>query len=318
MKENINREADSWRRYLIWNIWKQIWHTLAVVSPAYSLGKHHRHIDALDFGAILHMAVLWNCVGHDDCFEASVVDARNGRATEDAVRENCINFCGARFDKLLSGMANRTTSVSHIIHQNGNPVFHITDEYHRSDFIRLLALLVNQSELDVQSISYRRDTLSTSGIRRDDDRIPPLRDVLLDPLQHGRLSVEIIDGNVEESLKLQKNIRRQFMMKICDNTVGQQPHFKDGLFVCLLLGKKEESALTNLNFLKCVEMRLLKFISTGKSNSLTWICDAWRSMVMMWSAPATDSILATSLAEIGARLCEQQTQNVEVYASPTS
>jgi len=25
---------------------------------------------------------------------------------------------------------------------------------------------------------------------------------------------------------------------------------------------------------------------------------------MMWSAPATDSMLATSLAEIGARLCQ--------------
>lgn len=36
--------------------------------------------------------------------------------------------------------------------------------------------------------------------------------------------------------------------------------------------------------------------------ALTWICEACRSMVMMWSAPATDSMLATSLAEMGARL----------------
>lgn len=28
-------------------------------------------------------------------------------------------------------------------------------------------------------------------------------------------------------------------------------------------------------------------------------------MVMMWSAPATDSMLATSLAEMGARLCSR-------------
>ena len=32
-----------------------------------------------------------------------------------------------------------------------------------------------------------------------------------------------------------------------------------------------------------------------------WIWLACRSMVMMWSAPATLSMLATSLAEIGAR-----------------
>lgn len=35
---------------------------------------------------------------------------------------------------------------------------------------------------------------------------------------------------------------------------------------------------------------------------VTWICEAWRSMVIIWSAPATDSMLATSFAEIGARL----------------
>lgn len=39
-----------------------------------------------------------------------------------------------------------------------------------------------------------------------------------------------------------------------------------------------------------------------KDNAGTWIWEACRSMVMMWSAPATDSMLATSLAEIGARL----------------
>lgn len=36
---------------------------------------------------------------------------------------------------------------------------------------------------------------------------------------------------------------------------------------------------------------------------LTWICEACRSIVMIWSAPDTDNMLATNLAEIGARLC---------------
>ena len=40
----------------------------------------------------------------------------------------------------------------------------------------------------------------------------------------------------------------------------------------------------------------------GNWRLLTWICEAWRSIVMMWSAPATDSMLATSLADIGALL----------------
>lgn len=35
---------------------------------------------------------------------------------------------------------------------------------------------------------------------------------------------------------------------------------------------------------------------------ITWIWEACRSMVMIWSAPATDNMLATSLADMGALL----------------
>ena len=47
----------------------------------------------------------------------------------------------------------------------------------------------------------------------------------------------------------------------------------------------------------------------GIRSSLTWICEAWRSIVMIWSAPAVDNMLATSLAEIGARLWRKTHQS---------
>lgn len=37
----------------------------------------------------------------------------------------------------------------------------------------------------------------------------------------------------------------------------------------------------------------------------TCICEACKSIVIIWSAPDTDNMLATSLAEIGARLCNE-------------
>lgn len=56
----------------------------------------------------------------------------------------------------------------------------------------------------------------------------------------------------------------------------------------------------------CVRLRganrQIWFVRGGNSGAPTWICDACRSMVMMWSAPATDNMLATSLADMGARL----------------
>lgn len=38
---------------------------------------------------------------------------------------------------------------------------------------------------------------------------------------------------------------------------------------------------------------------------ITCICEACRSIVIIWSAPDTDNMLATNLAEIGARLCNE-------------
>lgn len=49
-------------------------------------------------------------------------------------------------------------------------------------------------------------------------------------------------------------------------------------------------------------------LSTGISKK-PWICDACKSIVIIWSAPATESILATSLAEMGARLCQTEIQD---------
>ena len=53
---------------------------------------------------------------------------------------------------------------------------------------------------------------------------------------------------------------------------------------------------------KAVKKLRLEQVSTSLILAPTWIWDACRSMVIIWSAPATDSMFATSLAEIGARL----------------
>ena len=65
----------------------------------------------------------------------------------------------------------------------------------------------------------------------------------------------------------------------------------------------------------CITLSLTKSnMNTQSCIQTTWmlptcICEAWRSMVMMWSAPATDSMLATNLAEMGARLCKYSDKN---------
>lgn len=203
-EKNLN---DSWLRDSIWNIGEKIWHTFAVVGPTNGFGKHHGDVDALDFVAILHMAVLWNCIRHDNGFEASVVDARNGWTAEDSVCKNGIHLRGAGFKKLLGSVANCAARVGHVVDENRDSLSHVTNEHHWCDFVGLLALFVNQSELNVQSVCNRRDTLGATSIWRHDDRVPPVGDILFDPLQDSGLGIKIIDGNVKETLKRWGNIK---------------------------------------------------------------------------------------------------------------
>lgn len=62
------------------------------------------------------------------------------------------------------------------------------------------AYLVNQSEAQAQAISDGSRTLCTSSIRADDDCVSVSGNVSFNiPLQQ-RLAVEVIHGNVKESL----------------------------------------------------------------------------------------------------------------------
>lgn len=100
------------------------------MSPTNGFGEHHRYINALNLGAILHVAILGNCVGDHDRFKTRVVDAGNCRAAEDSVRENRVDFGGARFEQLFSRMASCPARVGHIVNKNRDSVFDVTDEHH--------------------------------------------------------------------------------------------------------------------------------------------------------------------------------------------
>lgn len=58
-----------------------------------------------------------------------------------------------------------------------------------------------------------------------------------------------------------------------------------------------QSGISDLMYL--IMMGSVQRLSTGTSKK-PWIWEAWRSMVMTWSQPATWSMLATSLQVMGA------------------
>lgn len=59
---------------------------------------------------------------------------------------------------------------------------------------------MNKGELHAQAVRNGSRALGATGIRADNDGILPVRNVLLDVALEKRLSVEVIDRDIEESL----------------------------------------------------------------------------------------------------------------------
>jgi len=118
-------------------------------------------------------------------------------------------------------MHNRAACVGHIVDQDGNLVLDISHQNHGGHLVGLLALLVYQGELHIQAIGNRGYTvrityklrlsgiirkralnlpLGTASIGRHNDRVLPLGNVLLDPLQYRWLGIEIINWYIKETL----------------------------------------------------------------------------------------------------------------------
>lgn len=74
---------------LVWlqgHVAEEVRHRLAVVSPADGLSEDHGDVNDLNFGTMFHLLLLRNCIGDDHSLKAGIVDARDSRAREDAVR----------------------------------------------------------------------------------------------------------------------------------------------------------------------------------------------------------------------------------------
>jgi hypothetical protein len=94
-----------------------------------------------------------------------------------------------------------STSVCHVINQDGDLVLDVTDQHHAADDVGTRALLVNESESSVQAVSQRRSTLGATGVRRNDHTVFHI-EVLSNPTKDRRLCVEVVHWDVEEALNL--------------------------------------------------------------------------------------------------------------------
>lgn len=148
-----------------------------------------------------------------------------------------------RFCSLGQGSA----GVRHVVDQNGDLVFNLADQDHGANNVRPRSLLVDQREGTAQAVCDsgrpRGGESSWSAPRSEKARSTVLRvllplsparvgahndglltaQVLLDPAEHGRFCVEIVDGDIEEALNLGgMEVNRDYMTTPEDLSVQWQ------------------------------------------------------------------------------------------------
>lgn len=70
---------------------EQVGDRFSIVGSPDGFCKDHRDVNHLYFGAVFHLVFLRYGIGNYYCFKACIVDARNGRAREDSMRQDSIN-----------------------------------------------------------------------------------------------------------------------------------------------------------------------------------------------------------------------------------
>lgn len=74
---------------------EQVGDGFPIVSSPDGFCQDHGDVDHLYFGAMLHLILLRYGIGDYHCFEARIVNARNGRARKDPMSQDCVDSGGS-------------------------------------------------------------------------------------------------------------------------------------------------------------------------------------------------------------------------------
>lgn len=143
---------------------------LAVVRTSAGLGKCGADVNGVDLVANFLLVLVGDGVRDDNTAKAAVVHVLNGLTRENAVHNNGVDLLGTVLHHSVGGLDEGSASVRHIVHNDSDLVFHVSDKNHSRDFVGPSTLLVNQSELQIQAIG---DAGGTVNMERNQSAIGP-------------------------------------------------------------------------------------------------------------------------------------------------
>lgn len=193
---------------------------LAVVGTAAGLSEGGADVDSLNTVALLLLLGVGDGVGNHQAVEAAAVQVLDRLAGQDTVDDDGVDFLGAVLHDRVGGLDERAAGVGHVVDDDGNLVLDVADEDHARDLVGAGTFLVDQSELQVEAIGDGSRTkgrllelgyngrirpidlpLGTTGVGGDNDAVADV-EVFADPLQYTGLSIQVVDGDIEETLDL--------------------------------------------------------------------------------------------------------------------
>src|SRR5205823_3491900 len=91
--------------------------------------------------------------------------------------------------------------INQIVHHQTMFTANFTDNVHHLGYVRVGSPLIDDRQWHIQPLGKRSSTLYPTGIRRDDDQLPP-GVAVLKILDHYRQRKQVIDRNIEKTLNL--------------------------------------------------------------------------------------------------------------------
>jgi hypothetical protein len=170
------------------------------------LSKDVADLEDLQLGTPLLVLRLVDRVGYDDLVKRAGVDAINGIAAQDAVRDERVHLGSALLLQQLGGTCDGVGGVGQIVDENGGAVCNVTDQHHGrilpvADLGRA-ALLVNQRKGHAKGVGDGGGSLGASSVGADNDGLLVVGDVELDVLAQQVAPVKVVNRDVEETLVL--------------------------------------------------------------------------------------------------------------------
>ena len=131
---------------------KQKTHTLAVMRPPARLGDGGRDVDGPQLLTAFLLVVMRHRIRHHQLAEFALLDHLAGVAREDRVRDDGDHLLRVVCLQRLRRFGESAAGIRHVIHKDRDFVRDVADEDHTGDFVRAGTFLVNEGEIEVETI----------------------------------------------------------------------------------------------------------------------------------------------------------------------